>query len=843
MSPTAERRAPLPIDDVLATIVDAVRQRGTCVVVAPPGSGKTTRVAPALLDAGLAGTGQVLMLQPRRVAARLSARRIAWERGGEVGGEVGYKIRFEDKTSRSTRLVVLTEGLLTRRLVADPLLLDASIVVLDEFHERSQHTDLCFAMLAELRRTVRDDLRIVVMSATLDPGPAAAFLGDAPIVRAEGRAFPVSLAFDPRPATAPLPERVARSVIHQLNETPSGHVLAFLPGTGEIRRAEEQLATLAAGDEGISLRGVTVLPLHGRLTGPEQDRALAPTPGRKVVLATNVAETSVTLDGVVAVVDSGLVRQARFEAGLGLDRLELVPISRASADQRAGRAGRTGPGRCRRLWTEAEDHRRIAFDTPEVRRHDLAPVLLDLLAWGVDPQHFPWFDAPPRQSVDAGMALLRRLDAVRDGAITDVGRRLAAIPAHPRFGRVLLEAQRRGVLASAATVAALVESGDPFLPDEIDPSDPIGDRLFRLADAEGRGRAPRGADRGAWERLRRTRDQLLRAAEAIGEFDGPGDEHDDDALVHALLAGLPDRLCVRRSPGSDRLRRIGDQGAVLDRRCPLPGHETLLALDLDVQDRASEPKVRLALPVPLSALPVVDEVQLGFDEDRHAVGARRVRAAFGLMLEDLGATAIPDMDAASRLLVEHAADRPELALRPSEDVRRLRSRMVFLRRVRPELELPPVPSWLELLHAAAPGRRSFEELRRVDLHEVLLRGWTWQQRKILDDEAPEAISVPSGASIPLEWPEEGAGQPVLAARIQQLFGQKESPRVAAGRVAVVIHLLAPSGRPQQVTADLRSFWAGAYLEVRKELRARYPKHPWPEDPTLADATDRARRRA
>lgn len=842
MSVPAGRPAPLPIDPVLPGLCDALRDKGAAVLVAPPGSGKTTRVPPALLASGLAGGGKILLLQPRRVAARLCARRMAWERGEEVGDTIGYRVRFEDKSSARTRILVLTEGLLTRKLVADPLLLEASIVVLDEFHERSLASDLALTMLAELRASVRDDLRIVVMSATMDPEPVARFLGGAPVVKAEGRQFPVAIEYDPRPATTPLAERVARSVSRHLDEEPVGHVLVFLPGVGEIERAADHIATLRVGQPG--WEGVEVLPLHGRLPGPEQDRALAPTAGRKVVLATNVAETSVTLEGVRTVIDSGLVRSTRWEAGLGLDRLELGPISRASADQRAGRAGRTGPGRCRRLWTEADDQRRPAWDTPEVRRADLAPVVLDLLAWGGDPHSTPWFEPPPRSQVDAAYVLLRSLGAVdAGGAITPLGRRLAALPLHPRMGRVLVEASRLGVLTAAATVAALVEAGDPFRDLDVDPSDPIGSRLLAVAEAEWKGRAPRGVDRGAWERFRRTRDQLLGAAEQLPTQGGPqGDPEDPLCLHRALLAGLADRLCVRRSPGSDRLRRVGDKGAVLDARCALPGHEILLALDLDVGARGAEARVRLAMPMPAEALTVVERIDVRFDENRLAVSAHRVRACQGLVLEDLGAAAIPSPGEAERILVEAARDRAEIALQPSAHARATRARMLFLLRHGQGLDLPPVPSWDEVVRRCAPGCRSFADLRRADHDGAVREGWSWAQLRLLDEHCPASLLVPTGSAVTIQWPDDGEGQPVLAARIQQLFGLAETPRVTLGRVPVLIHLLAPSGRPQQVTADLRSFWAGAYHEVRRELRIRYPRHSWPDDPWNATPEDRPKRR-
>ena len=833
---------PLPIDAVIPQILAAARDHGAVVVVAPPGSGKTTRVPPALLDAGLSRGGKLVLLQPRRVAARLCASRIAWERGSRVGDEVGYRVRFENKTSARTRLEVLTEGLLTRRLREDPYLQDTGIVVLDEFHERSLHADLALAFLAELRQSGREDLGIVVMSATLDPGPVAAFLGGAPIVEARGRTFPVSVEYDKRPAQTPPWERAALAAARLIGEDIDGHVLVFLPGVSEIRRAEDHLrAAQAAPEASAALRNALILPLHGRLPGAEQDRALAPSRERKIVLTTNLAETSVTLDGVRSVVDTGLARVPRWDPSLGIERLETVRCSRASADQRAGRAGRTVAGRCRRLWTEADHEERATAEVPELRRADLCGPVLDLLGWGVDPKALRWFEAPPASHLDRAMETLRMLGCVDDRGLTGTGRDVGRLPAHPRMGRVLLEAKRRACLASAATVAAIVEIGDPFRHGADDPRDPVGARLASLAEAEWKGRPPPGVDRGPWEQLRRTRDQLVSIGERIAVDPVPGAMDDEFALARAVIAGFPDRLAVRRAANSDRLRLASGQGAVLG--VPVPGATILLVLDMDAGPSGADARVRLAMPVPESILESREQVELRWDEEKETVVQRRVRRLGGLVLGELPATSAPDPEAASRTLLEAARLAPQRALAPDADAETTLRRLRLLERVMPELGLRAPASFADLLPELVVARRSFAELRAANLDAALLAPLDWGQRQALDRHAPTRIEVPSGSTVPILYSEDPADPPILAARIQQLFGMKETPRIAGGRVPLLVHLLAPNGRPQQVTRDLGSFWTHTWAEVRKDLRGRYPRHSWPEDPWTAVAVDRPKRRS
>ena len=831
--------APLPIDAHLPSIVAAVREQGAAVVVAPPGSGKTTRVPPALLDGGV--RGRILVLQPRRVAARLAARRIASERGVRLGDEVGYTTRFDRRAGPRTRVELITEGLLTRRLQADPFLEGVGCVVLDEFHERSLNVDLGLALLAEVRRSARDDLSVVVMSATLDPDPVARFLGDCPVLQVPGRTFPVDVQYAPRPSTERIEARCARAVRRLLSEEPEGHLLVFLPGVGEISRTARHLS------EGELPDGVDVLPLHGRLAGRDQDRAVAPSARRKVVLATNVAETSVTLEGVRGVIDSGLARVPRFDPAVGLSRLETAPISIASADQRAGRAGRTGPGRCLRLWTQAEGRQRRPAEVPEVRRADLAPAVLELLSWGVPPSKFRWFEPPPAGQLDGATRLLEQLGATRDGDLTPLGRRLASMPTHPRLAAVVEAGRRLRILATAATVAALASERDPFRqpPAGIDGSDLLP-RLEAAGVFEATSHVPPGADRRRLEEVGRVRDQLIAVAERTGP---PGEWTDDDPLspeapplVRALLAGFPDRVARRRGSTGRRYLLASGIGAELDEVSAAAGEELLIAVDLGSSARRhrADHRIRSAHPLEREWLLPRASLELRFDREHEAVVNRTVERWGELVLRERPGAQAPDSDAVARLLAGAAAEQPESALDPTPDETQLLARLRFVAAQAPELEWPEITSWADLLPDLCVGLRSFDQLRRAELSPALLGRLTWKQRQSLDRLAPERLQVPSGSRLRVDY--DVQGPPVLAARIQQLFGWSDTPRIAGGRLQVLLHLLAPNNRPAQVTRDLRGFWASSYAAVRKDLRGRYPKHSWPENPASAVAEDRPRRR-
>ncbi len=773
---------PLPIDAHVSRVREALGSSRAAVLVAPPGSGKTTRVPPALV-----ADGPVFLLQPRRVAARSIARRIADEQGLRLGEEVGWQIRFERRYGPRTRLLVATEGVLTRRLRGDPLLTGFRTIVLDEFHERSIHADLALALAKQAWRA-RGDLRLLVMSATLDAGPVSAFLDHCPVVEVAGRAHPIEVRYAPG-------RSIAESALSVLARD-GGHVLCFLPGAPEIRRAQSELAG--------RVPNALVLALHGTLSGEEQDRALAPSPLRKLILATNLAETSLTVEGVTDVIDSGLQKVLRYDASRGLDRLELERIPADSAEQRTGRAGRTGPGRVVRLW-DPRDRLRPRRE-PEIERVDIAGPALAVLAWGADPAAFEWFEAPPRERLAAALRLLERLGAVQDRRLTPLGETIQALPLHPRLARVFVAAG--GGARAAAACAVLAEGWRPTIA-----GDPPTTDSDVLSAAERIQKGPPSLRAAAGELLELGRDAGLAPAAS-------GDAH-DELLLRALLAGFPDRLARRREPLSRRLVLASGQGAILGRESGVRAGELLLALDVTggAAGTGGEPIVRSASRIDRSWLTSVRT------ETVHRVeGAPPSVRAFeqdwydALLLEERPVA--PDPAEAAPLLAQALAARglgPEAA--------RLRRR---LRAAGLDADLGAA------VLRACVGRTSLPSLERP---EQWLDADT---RARLDRLAPERLPLPSGRTAALDYREDGSI--VAAVKLQELFGLGETPRLGPRREPVLFELLGPNGRPVQTTRDLRSFWQSTYPEVRKELRGRYPRHPWPEDPWSATPTHRTKRR-
>ncbi|MEE8522896.1 MAG: ATP-dependent helicase HrpB [Thermoanaerobaculia bacterium] len=844
----------LPIDDALPQIVDGLRQKNALVLRAPAGAGKTTRVPPALVKAGLAEKGRIVMLEPRRLAARSAARRMADEQGWKLGEEVGYQIRFDRRHGPRTRILVVTEGILVQRLQHDPFLEDVALVVFDEFHERNLHSDLSLAMCRRVQREVRPDLRIAVMSATLEPQPIADYLGDAAVVESEGRQHPVDVRYLERPDPRSLPASVAAGVRRALAESP-GDVLAFLPGVAEIRRTAKLL------DDLDDRRGVRVLSLYGDLPAERQDEILRPSAGgrRKVVLATNVAETSITIDGVTAVVDGGLAKVMRFDAAVGLDRLETVRVSRASADQRAGRAGRQGPGLCLRLWSRHDDLSLADYETPEIRRVDLAAPALQLLAWGEsDLSAFGWFEPPEPAALERGMETLEDLGATSGGKLTELGRTMARLPVHPRIARLLIAGHGAGQLRRTAIAAALLSERDVALrqPDRdgaaiTAPSDLL-DRLDAVESLErsGYGETALGpVHRGRARQVLRVGRQLTRLAErhlgtsSASEKPAAGD--DDAKLLRALLPAYPDRLARRRAAGEPRAVMTGGRGVRLARHSVVRDADLFLCLELDRgrSGERSEALVHQASAIeadwiPEERLRTVDEAVFVPDSER-VVGQRRTTYR-DLVIAEVDCD--PGPEEAERALVAAAVDNLGNALAVDDP-----EVVSFLARVRslgdwmPELGLPVFDDdeLRNLLPTLAAGKRSFAELRRMALLPVLRGTLDHRQLAALERQAPSHLTVPSGSRVRLHY--EPGGPPVLAVRIQEMFGLDKTPAVGAGRVPVLLHLLAPNHRPQQVTGDLASFWRNAYPEIRKELRARYPRHAWPEDPLRAEPERRPRR--
>ncbi|MBK6847991.1 MAG: ATP-dependent helicase HrpB [Proteobacteria bacterium] len=798
----------LPIDALLPELVAAAGARGNLVVVAPPGTGKTTRLPPALLSAAWL-SGQVWLLEPRRLAARAAAARIAEERGWTLGHEVGFHVRFERRYHAATRLLVLTEGILTRRLLDDPALEGVGAVVLDEFHERSVHSDLGLALLKEVQRELRPDLRLIVMSATLQAEPVAAYLGGCPILRLNNEPHPLETCYLPAPPRDPLTAVAARTVRRALRDDPhAGDLLVFLPGAGEIARATELLADLADAE---------VVPLHGSLPSAAQDRALRAGERRRVVLSTNVAETSVTVAGVRTVIDSGQVRLPRHDPRTGLDRLELTRISAASADQRAGRAARLGPGRVYRLWTAAEQASLATATPPELRRIDLAPVVLTLRCWGRDPQTFDWLEAPERGALASAEQLLVRLGALDPLSRhpTTLGRELLALPLHPRLARLLVAARAAGCAREGATLAALLSERDLLAPAAL-----AGDPTRRRPAAD-----PISARSDLLERLER-----FEEAERRGQAAAP--------LLRLVLSAFPDRVVLRREGERDRGRLVGGRGVVLDPRSAVRDEPLYVAVEVDGAGR--EARVLVASAIDPAWLSTREEQQLSFDEATERVVASRCRLYEDLCLHRAPVT--PDPTRAATLLAEHAARDPRRALQPSPAVDTWLARLRWLRRALPELELPAGDDTLlaRCLPALCHHQTSFAELRRADLLAALGQLLSAEQARALAREAPELLQVPSGRHVPLAYRDEKS-PPVLALPLQELFGCTQTPRLARNRQPVLLELLAPNGRPVQVTQDLASFWHQTYPQLRPALQRRYPKHAWPDDPLSARPVARGRR--
>lgn len=861
----------LPIDCHLPQIVELVRQSRSLVLVAEPGAGKTTRVPPAILRAGLLSSQHPLlvMLQPRRIAARAAAQRIAEENGWQVGNEVGYHVRFDRMLTAHTPLRVLTEGILNRQLIDDPFLEGIGAVVLDEFHERSIHTDLAIALLKEIRQTVRPDLILIVMSATLEAEPVARFLDDCPILRAQGRTFPVQTLYAGSPAgvaKAPLSDQVAAAIEIALGPgapaNDAGDILVFLPGAEEIRRTARRIEALAQRHD------LLVLPLHGNLPADQQTLVLRPARQRKIILATNIAETSLTIDGVRTVIDGGLARVASYDPQRGLDRLDLQRISKASAAQRAGRAGRTAPGRCIRLWSGAEDRFLDDFQKPEIRRVDLCGTVLALHAWGkTDARAFGWYEHPDEHALDAAQRLLEMLGALTaatNGQITLLGRRLATLPLHPRLGRLMLAAADAGVRRQGAAIAALLSEKD-ILQRQIPvagsawPAGPsprmqgASDLLLRLdllekvAHQEASSRlCGAGIDPIALRQVQRTAAQLLRITRRLEAAERPADE---ELLLRLPLWAYPDRVARKRANDPSRAVMVGGGGIRLADESIVRQAEFFLALDArhDQRSQSREAVVHLASRIEPRWLeemfPQEIQTQRGaeYDEQRErVVGVIRVRYRDLVLRED--ANAAVDAEQAAECLATAAAPRAAEFFAADEPAASWLARLAFLKQHMSEHPWPAADNQQlgQLLAQACRGKRAMDELRRQNLAALLQEMLLYPMDRLFEQHAPETMLVPSGSRIRITY---APGQaPVLAVRLQELFGWIATPRLAAGRVPLVLQLLGPNFRPVQITDDLASFWATTYFQVRKDLRVRYPKHSWPDDPLSALPQARGRHR-
>jgi len=813
----------LPIDDALPRLIAALAANNAAVLVAPPGAGKTTRVPLVLLDESWARDKKILVLEPRRLAARAAAARMAATLGEQVGDTVGLRVRFGSKVGRRTRIEVVTEGVFTRMILDDPSLAGVAAVLFDEFHERSLDADLGLALARDVQLALRDDLKILVMSATLDGARVAALLGNAPAVESQGRAFPVETRYLGRDLRARIEAQVADAVARALRAEP-GSVLVFLPGAAEIRRCETLLKERVSGD------AVDIIALFGTLEAREQDRAIAPAPAgrRKVVLATSIAETSLTIEGVRVVIDSGLARVPRYEPDVGLTRLETVRVSRAAADQRRGRAGRTEPGVCYRLWNESQTGSLEPYTRPEILSADLSSFVLDLAQWGAgDPGNLAFLDPPPAAALSEARALLSELAAIdAAGRITDEGRRLRALPLPPRLARMVVDAAAAGAGDEAAAIAAvLTERG--LGGDDVD----LRHRL---------------------DQFRRDRSRRAEEARAmVKRWAGmvPGKADGNSLSPGALLTlAYPDRVAKNRGGWGGTFLLASGRGGTVDAASSL-AREPFLAV-AELTGAAAASRIILAAPITLAEIEnrfsdrIDERESVSFDATAAALRARRTRRLGALVLAEQTKAVEPNTESA-KLLAEGIAALGIGKLPWSKAQIQLRDRVQFLRKAEGE-------EWPDLTDDAlartagdwlAPflsGKTALSQIGADDLGAALEALLPWSLRQRLEAGAPTHFTAPTGSQVPIDYQ---AGQgPTVSIRVQELFGLGRHPAIAGGRVPLTIELLSPAHRPVQVTRDLPGFWRGSYKDVKTEMRGRYPRHPWPDDPLTAPATRRAKRR-
>ncbi len=814
---------PLPIDAALGDLTVALATNNCAVLVAPPGAGKTTRVPLVLLDEPWAKDRKILVLEPRRLAARAAAARMASTLGEQVGDTVGLRVRFGSKISKRTRIEVVTEGVFTRLVLDDPSLDGITAVLFDEFHERSLDADLGLALARDVQQGLRDDLKLLVMSATLDGARVAALLGTASVVESQGRSFEVETRYLGRDPRERIERQVADAVERALRAEP-GSLLVFLPGAGEIHRTETQLK------ERVTDPNVDIVALYGALDAREQDRAISPSPPgrRKVVLATSIAETSLTIEGVRVVVDSGLSRVPRYEPDVGLTRLETVRVSRAAADQRRGRAGRTEPGICYRLWDEPQTGSLEPYTRPEILSADLSSFVLDLAQWGAsDPAKLAFLDPPPAPALNEARALLAELGAIdAQGRITDEGRKLRRLPLPPRLARMVVDAAQEGAGVLAAEIAAvLTERGlggnDPELRHRLDQF--RRDRSRRAEDA--RAMAKRWADTAGGK--------------------GRGGDHSPGAL---LALAYPDRVAKGRSGASGAFLLANGRGGNVDPASSLAREPFLSVAELT--GSAAAGRIVLAAPITLAEIEsrfadrIEDGATVTFDPGSAALRARRRRRLGALVLSEQSLAVAPDAETAHILsdgIVGLGLDR----LPWSKAVLQFRNRVQFLRRAEGEewsdlSDQGLARSAAEWLEPILMDKTARSQIGADELSDAVMSQVPWNLRRRLDAEAPTHFTAPSGSHVPIDYDAEQG--PTVSIRVQELFGLAQHPAIAGGRVPLVIELLSPAHRPVQVTRDLPGFWRGSYSQVRAEMRGRYPKHPWPDDPLTAPATRRAKRR-
>ncbi|MEW8406226.1 MAG: ATP-dependent helicase HrpB [Candidatus Thiodiazotropha taylori] len=829
----------LPVKQVITELSDTLATQGRAVLSAPPGSGKTTLVPLELLNSPWLDGNTILLLEPRRLAARAAAARMASLLGEPIGERVGYSIRLERKVSRNTRIEVVTEGILTRRLQQNPELPGVGLVIFDEFHERNLHSDLSLALTLDTQQGLREDLRLLVMSATLDQQAVSRLLHDAAVIQAQGRQYPVTHHYlDQTADKRNIAEQVVRAIIRAWQDQ-RGDILAFLPGVGEIRRAQKLLEAAMKNQT----QPVLISPLYGDLAKEDQDRAILPDPHnrRRIVLTTSIAETSLTIEGITVVVDGGWSRMPRFLPALGLTRLETVAVSKAAADQRAGRAGRLAPGVCYRICSESAHNQSLPHHPAEILQTDLAPVALQLASWGIaDPDQLQWLDPPPKGAFSQAVTLLQRLGAVdQQGMITKLGRRLAELPTHPRLAHMLIHAAE-DQLQLVSDLVALITERDP-LSSRKDGSD-LALRLALLQQWRERNLIESHYKSACRQLDRISRDWMRRLRRS-----GEARSHGLLSVGELLALAFPDRIAQRTAHG--RYKLVTGRAVRLAEDDPLAGEAYLVAVQLDAGQ--NEGRIRLAASIDLKALHGLPEIALEersvtcWDRKEERVRATSETCLGALVLKRRKLTN-PDPEAVRNAMIEGIRTMGIEVLPWSRSVRQWQLRVTWLA---DRLDDPAWPDlsdqwlyenleswltpWLETI-------QSKQQLQRLDLQAILLARLSWDQQQTLKSLVPTHVTVPSGSKIPLRYSADET--PVLAVRLQELFGLNDTPRICQGRVPVMLHLLSPAQRPIQITDDLAGFWQRTYAEVKKELKGRYPKHYWPDNPLLAEATHRAKPR-
>ncbi len=854
---------PLPVDSILPSIVQALEHSPTAIVEAPPGSGKTTRVAPYLIDKYASDERRILLLQPRRIAVQSVAARIAEERHVKLGEEVGYSVRFDSRFKSSTKLLVATEGIVRRMLSEDITLDRVSVIIFDEFHERSLDSELLLAICRQIQATLRPDLRIVIMSATLSAASISEQLSGVPVLKTEGRMFPVETRYVPVNAREKITEAVARTTMEAIDRH-QGDALVFLPGKGEIFQTQRLLEQRLPN-------AVELLPLFGAMTMEQQSRVVQPNAGRRrVILATNIAETSLTIEGIRIVIDSGMARVMRYDAASGLDRLSLEPICRASAEQRAGRAGRTSPGVAYRLWSEASQRGRPEYLEPELHRVDFASALLQLLAWDeCAVEQLPWLEQPRSNHVAAARELLEHLGATHEGKLTDVGRAMARLPLHPRLAKLVVEGAASSILQQASWAAALLSERDPFLR-----SSPGHSNLHHRSGPKGstfKNEQPRTHQVRRWscdlceqleaiaehlttrepmtkfgevhrntlDTISKVADQIQREmeqtsesiSESITDSENKAEQVDVEVrLRHALLAAFPDRLAKRRGKGQDRALMVGNKGVKLSVESGVVQHDYFVCLEAEAS--GSDASVRKASGVEREWLDgdnlrVVEE--LFYSPTYKSVQCRRRKYWLDLMIEESPST-VNDKKEAARILAKAAiSDWQRCFPADDRDLQNLIGRINLLAQHAPELELKPVDTqWLQQICESICGQvSSLDQVKSADWASHIAGALDSRQAAALHRLVPARVTTATGRQVALDY---SGGQPVLAIKIQDAFGMKQNPRICDEKVVVQMHLLAPNMRTQQITNDLASFWRTGYEVCKKELKRRYPKHGWPDDP-------------